>query len=120
MRSQCSASGRAARQNSRRPSPPFARPCRKERARAPLDWATTQNNLGTALGALGEQEGGTARLEEAAAAFREALKENTRAWVPLDWAFTQMNLAFAAFYIEKAERQRAEILAMRGKAVSRR
>jgi hypothetical protein len=45
----------------------------------PLDWATTQNNLGTALETLGERESGTARLEEAAAAFREALQERTRA-----------------------------------------
>ena len=29
--------------------------------------------------ALGEREGGTARLEEATSAFREALQENTRA-----------------------------------------
>ena len=41
----------------------------------PLDWAMTQNNLGTALGELGERESGTARLEEAVAAYRAALKE---------------------------------------------
>ena len=44
---------------------------------------------------LGEREGGIARLEEAAAAFREALKENTRERVPLDWAKTQINLGDA-------------------------
>jgi len=27
---------------------------------SPLDWATTENNLGTALQALGERESGTA------------------------------------------------------------
>jgi hypothetical protein len=43
----------------------------------PLAWAATQNNLGTALQTLGAREGGTARLEEAVAAFREALKERT-------------------------------------------
>ena len=31
----------------------------------PLDWATTQNNLGVALVRLGERENGTSRLEEA-------------------------------------------------------
>jgi hypothetical protein len=36
-------------------------------------WATTQNNLGVVLLRLGEREGGTARLEEAVAAFRDAL-----------------------------------------------
>jgi hypothetical protein len=35
---------------------------------------------------LGERESGTARLEEAVAAFRAALEERTRERVPLDWA----------------------------------
>ena len=65
------------------------------RERVPLDWAMTQNNLGTALARLGERESGTARLEEAVAAFREALKERTRERVPLDWAMTQNNLGDA-------------------------
>ena len=38
------------------------------RDRAPLDWATTQNNLGSALATLGERESGTDRLEKAVAA----------------------------------------------------
>ncbi len=41
----------------------------------PLDWAVTQNNLGNALATLGERESGTARLEEAVAAYRAALAE---------------------------------------------
>ena len=36
-----------------------------------------------------------ARLEEAVAAFREALKENTRERVPLAWAKTEINLGNA-------------------------
>jgi tetratricopeptide (TPR) repeat protein len=68
---------------------------RRPRARVPLDWAMTQNNLGNALATLGEQESGTARLEEAVAAYRAALKERTRARVPLDWAMTQNNLGLA-------------------------
>ena len=55
----------------------------RSRERVPLDWATTQNNLGTALASLGERESGTARLEEAVAAYREALTERTRERVPL-------------------------------------
>ena len=58
----------------------------------PLDWAATQNNLGIALATRGERESGTARLEEAVAAYRAALEERTRDRVPLQWAGTQMNL----------------------------
>ena len=65
------------------------------RERVPLQWATTQNNLGTALESLGERESGTARLDEAVAAYREALKERTRERVPLNWAMTQNNLGTA-------------------------
>jgi hypothetical protein len=54
--------------------------------RVPLDWATTQNNLGLALQVIGDRESGTAKLEEAIAAYREALKERTCECVPLDWA----------------------------------
>jgi hypothetical protein len=43
------------------------------RARVPLDWAATQMTLGTALAALGERESGTARLEEAVAAYLRIL-----------------------------------------------
>jgi exonuclease VII small subunit len=42
------------------------------RERVPLDWALIQNNLGTALQTLGARESGTARLEEAIAAYRNA------------------------------------------------
>ncbi|MCW5699530.1 MAG: tetratricopeptide repeat protein, partial [Rhodospirillales bacterium] len=59
------------------------------------DWAMTQNNLGTALATLGERESGTARLEDAVIAYRNALEERTRERVPLDWALTQMNLGKA-------------------------
>ena len=61
----------------------------------PLDWATTQNNLGSALSRLGERESEQARLQEAVDAYREALKERTREHVPLDWAMTQNNLGSA-------------------------
>ncbi len=53
------------------------------------------NNLGIALMMLGQRESGTARLEEAVAAFREALGEQTRAQAPLAWALTQNNLGTA-------------------------
>ena len=90
------ASGRAGRRGSRRRSRPIARRCEERtRERVPLDWAQTQSNLGNALRALGERESGTARLEEAVAAYRAALEERTRERVPLDWAATQNNLGDA-------------------------
>jgi hypothetical protein len=60
------------------------------RERVPLDWAEAQDNLGRALEVLGERESGTARLEEAVAAYRAALEERTRDRVPLDWARTTL------------------------------
>jgi hypothetical protein len=54
------------------------------RERAPLDWATTQMNLGTALGTLGERESGTGKLEQAVAAFNACLAVTTPVW-PADW-----------------------------------
>ena len=71
----------------------------RTRERVPLDWATTQNNLGAALATLGERESGTARLEEAVAAYRAALQERTRERAPLDWATTQ-NIAGGAKGVE--------------------
>ena len=59
--------------------------------------------LGVALATLGERESGTARLEQAVAAFTEALKERTRALVPLDWAATQSNLGVALMTLGERE-----------------
>jgi len=70
---------------------------------APLDWAMTQNNLGLALSRLGERENGTARLEQAVAAYRLALEEWTRDRVPLAWATTQSNLGNALFRLGERE-----------------
>ncbi|MBN1868649.1 tetratricopeptide repeat protein, partial [Candidatus Sumerlaeota bacterium] len=67
----------------------------RTRERVPLQWATTQNNLGNALFRLGERESGTKRLEEAVTAYREALEVWTRERVPLQWATTQNNLGNA-------------------------
>jgi hypothetical protein len=54
------------------------------RERVPLDWARTKEILGNALTTLGEKESGTGKLEEAVAAYREALKEMTRERMPLE------------------------------------
>ncbi len=76
---------------------------RAPRERVPLDWAGTQNNLGTALETLGARESGTARLEQAVAAYRAALQEYTRERVPLDWAATQNNLGNALAMLGERE-----------------
>ena len=75
MRSRRWASGRAGRRGWRRRSTAYRAALEEcTRERVPLDWARTQNNLGTALWQLGERESGTARLEEAVAAYRAALR----------------------------------------------
>ena len=61
------------------------------------------NALGNALLTLGEREPGTARLEEAVAAYRAALEERTRERVPLDWATTQNNLGNALLTLGERE-----------------
>ena len=48
---------------------------------------------------LGERESGTARLEEAVAAYRAALEERTRERVPLDWATSFGNQGVALMLI---------------------
>src|SRR5205823_1866497 len=52
------------------------------RKRVPLDWAMTQNNLGTALQRLGERESGTETLIKAVEAYGEALKQLTEGGTP--------------------------------------
>ena len=67
---------------------------------------TTYNDLGNALSTLGERESGTGRLEEAVAAYREALKECTRDRMPLQWVATHNNLGNAFSMI--GERRKGE------------
>ena len=67
----------------------------------PLDWARTQTNLGIGLVRLGEREGGTAKLEKAVAAYREALKEWTREAAPTQHASVQENLAACLDLLEQ-------------------
>jgi tetratricopeptide (TPR) repeat protein len=67
------------------------------------------NDLGNALRMLGKRESGTARLEEAVAAFRDALKEYTRERVPLDWAMTQNNLGNALWRLGHRESRTARL-----------
>jgi tetratricopeptide (TPR) repeat protein len=79
------------------------------REREALKWANAQNNLGLALETLGERESDTIRLQEAAAAFREARKEWTRERVPLDWAMSQNNLGIALSSLGERENGTAKL-----------
>ena len=69
-----SGSGRAGRRGWRRRSRPTARRWRNGRASACRSMGADAENLGT-RSTLGERESGTARLEEAVAAYRAALEE---------------------------------------------
>jgi tetratricopeptide (TPR) repeat protein len=66
-------------------------------------------NLGTALETLGQRESGTARLEEAVAAYRAAPEEQTRDRVPLEWARTQESLGNALAMLGEREKS-AELM----------
>ena len=65
------------------------------RDREPTLWAMAQTNLGRTLGLIGKRESGTARLEQAVAAFRAALEELTRDRGPDLWVMAQTNLGLA-------------------------
>jgi tetratricopeptide (TPR) repeat protein len=73
------------------------------RDRSPLKWAATQTELGTALAMSAELAKGnkfvdaeaTMYLDQAIAAYREALTERRSDIAPLDWAQTEHNLGNA-------------------------
>ena len=71
----------------------------------PLQWATTQNNLGAALMILGERESGRdqsiRRLEAAVAAYRAALTEWTTERVQRWHDMAQQNLAWCLALLER-------------------
>lgn len=66
-----------------------------ERAADANERCTALMDLGASLGEIGEREPGRARLEQAVAAFREALAECPRELAPLDWGRAQVNMANA-------------------------
>ena len=75
------------------------------RERGPFNWAGTQNNLGTALQALGERESDTARLEQAVEAFQAALLEWTREATGHWHEVAQRNLTRTLALLEKRRKQ---------------
>jgi hypothetical protein len=54
-----------------------------------------------------ERESGTAKLEEAVAAYREALKERTRERAPLDWAISTGDLGVTSMQLAQRKRDAA-------------
>ena len=77
------------------------------RERVPLDWAMTQNNLGSALTRLGERESGAAQLEEAVAAFDAALEVFEAAPADHYIGICRRNRASAAALLEERRKQSA-------------
>jgi hypothetical protein len=73
----------------------------RTRERVPLDWAITQYNLALVYRALFDKDQQRRHLNDALAAADGALEE-----------FRKAN---ATFYIDEAERDRAEILALKGR-----
>jgi hypothetical protein len=67
---------------------------RAPRNRMPIEWASTQNDLGTALRLIGVRSDSTVLLQ-AIEAYRFALQERRRDRAPRDWAATQNNLGSA-------------------------
>ena len=65
-------------------------------------------NLGVVLEIVGRRETATDHLEEAVAAYREALKEDTRDRTPLQWGYCQQGLANSL--AEVAERKKSPAL----------
>ncbi|HEY8063605.1 MAG TPA: hypothetical protein VIF40_02630 [Methylosinus sp.] len=75
-----------------------------QRQRAPLYWAEMQSAIGDALVRLGDLENeNPRRYAEAAAAYRESLKERTRERAPLDRAITQSKLGVALAQLGRAQ-----------------
>jgi tetratricopeptide (TPR) repeat protein len=68
------------------------------------DRSAALNILGVSLRELGERESGTARLEQAVSAYRQALTELTREGFPVDWAMIQANLGAALGTLGERER----------------
>src|SRR5215475_5344172 len=75
----------------------------RPRERDPLAWAVAQIDLGGALWALGIRESGTARLQDAVAAYRASFTILTRERSPLDWATMQHNFGTALHRLGERE-----------------
>jgi len=66
-------------------------------------------NLGNALESLGERESGTGQLEEAVAAYREALKEYTPQTEPTNYRGTMNSLNRVLTLLKKKSGKKASV-----------
>jgi len=73
----------------------------------PMDYAMTQNNLGTAYRTLAEVEAKAANCRAAISAYTEALRVRTLAAFPMDYAGTQNNLGTALQTLAEVEAKAA-------------
>ena len=73
------------------------------RALVPLDWAATQSNRAAVLRTLGQMEHGTARLKEAVATYREALREYSLQHSPAPWRAAQNDLGLTLWRLGERE-----------------
>jgi tetratricopeptide (TPR) repeat protein len=80
------------------------------RSQAPLEWAATKMELGSALSKLGERESGTAHLVEGVAAFREAVDEYKRNRLPLNQAMALWGLGTALLSFGERESGTAHLV----------
>ncbi|MGE3873921.1 MAG: caspase family protein [Parvibaculaceae bacterium] len=80
-----------------------------EHAKARDDWAIVQNNLGVALGALGQREGDASTLLKAVAAYEAALTVRSREQNPQAWAETENNLGTALSAVGQREKGTASL-----------
>ena len=78
----------------------------RTRDRVPLDWAGTQNNLGSALRSLGERERDPTRLEEAVTAYRAALDVYEASSTPHYSALAKINLVKAQALLNELHEER--------------
>jgi tetratricopeptide (TPR) repeat protein len=72
-------------------------------------WALTQRRLGDTLKMLDERENGTARLEEAVAAYRSALSVLTRDRWPLLWTPVRNNIGYTLLILGEREGSTARL-----------
>jgi hypothetical protein len=77
----------------------------RTRERVPLDWAITQNNLGTVLQRLGDRESSTDRLKEAITAYDAALEVFIAAKADYYIKLTQRNRANATALLEQHRKE---------------
>jgi tetratricopeptide (TPR) repeat protein len=83
----------------------------REQSKVPIDWATTQNNLGAALWSLAARNDDPGLLADAAQAYQASLLVYTRNSHPLFWATTQNNLGAVYWELGKASGDKSHLVA---------